>query len=89
VSAPSVYDAPTWSATLPEPRRLAKNGYVAYADYDHGCPSNAAATRPGYGRTPTEAIQSSTYWANQLPWVLVVRFDRAPRWAREQGVVES
>jgi len=83
----NVYDAPTWSADLPMPRRLAARGYVAYLSANG--PSNAATTRPGFGRTPTDAIRASTYWANQLPWVRVVPFDRAPRWAREAATAAT
>ncbi len=74
------YDPPTLTATLPAPKRLSRYGYVAYLA--RGAPSNAANTRPGFGATPTEAIQASCYWANQMPWVRVVPANRAPRWAR-------
>lgn len=77
----SVYDPPTMYAELPTPRRLAANGYIAYLA--KGGPSNAYGTRAGWGKTPTEAIRASLYWANQMPWVRVVCADKAPLWAQE------
>lgn len=78
------FDAPTWDATIQPPRTLARNGYVAYLRDPH-LHTNAAASGPGSGPTPQDAMRAATYWANQLPWVCVVPWDRAPKWAREQA----
>ena len=77
----NLHDAPTWTAELSTPSRLARRGYVAYLR-DPDQHTNAAGNGPGWGVTPTDALQASTYWANQLPWVSVVRYERAPAWAR-------
>lgn len=74
---------PTLNAKWPAPARLAQEGYVAFLRA--GAPSNAWRSNAGFGRTPTEAIRASCYWANQLPWVTVVRAVRAPKWAREEA----
>jgi hypothetical protein len=62
--------------------RYARNGYVTYL-LDPERHTNAANSYPGLGATPTLSRNSALYWANQLPWTHTVRFDRAPRWARE------
>jgi hypothetical protein len=63
------------------PRRPARHGYVAYLRHPDQH-SNAANSHAGWGRTPKEAAEACYYWANQVPWVRVVRADAAPQWAR-------
>ena len=62
----------------PTPRRPAEGGYIAYVPQE--APSNAAGWRPGWGRTPTEAGRCALFWANQGPYVRVVRAAAAPKW---------
>ena len=73
------FDIPTSRLTLPTPRKLARSGYVAYAQA--GVPGHPWPTWPGQGRTPTEAIRDSCYWENQIPFIQVVSRPRAPWWA--------
>ena len=78
MTALNAYDPPTAHATIPHRGRLAAGGYVAYAS--RRVPYNRSPSHPGFGATPTEAIQASCYWANQIHAVRVVPATRAPRW---------
>jgi hypothetical protein len=73
------FDTPTSRIELPTPLKLARSGYVAYAQED--VPGHPWPTYPGQGRTPTEAIRNSCYWEKQIPFVKVVPRTRAPWWA--------
>jgi len=64
--------------------RLAKNGYVTYLR-NPGQHTNAYPTHAGWGDTPQASRYASVYYANQMPWVVTVRADRAPQWAREEA----
>lgn len=74
---------PTARMTLPTPKRPAKNGYLTYKRT--AGPGNSAPSHAGWGETPTESARSALYWANQMPWVVTVRADAAPQWARDEA----
>lgn len=48
--------------------------------------SNAYSTHAGVGKSEEEAIQRSCYYQNQVPWVRVVSFSRAPKWAQREAI---
>jgi hypothetical protein len=65
-------------------RRLAKNGYITYLRHPE-LHTNSAYSSAGFGWTPEESYAAAHYWANQAAWVVTVRFDCAPQWARDEA----
>lgn len=62
----------------------AENGYICYLPWPERH-TNRATSHAGWGPTPKDAALAAQYWANQAPFAVIVRMDRAPRWAREEA----
>ena len=56
--------------------------YIAYLT--NQMQTNASPTHAGGGSTKELALKASTYYANQHPWVKLVPFSRAPKWAQQE-----
>ena len=81
----TVYSSATaWAAAAlaGEGRTRSKDGYICYATSD--APSNAGASYPGFGFTEKQAFLNACYWSNQMPWVRIVPYSKAPLWAQEE-----